>query len=341
MATPLKIVVIGGVAAGPKAAARARRLDPTAEITLIERGKLLSYAGCGMPYFIEGKIKEIRDLVSTPAGAPRDTVFFDRVKDVRVLNRTLVLAIDRQAKTVETVRVDNNEHQTIPYDKLVIATGGLPVVPPIEGIRLNRVFRLNHPDDAAAIREALLAGQIKRATIIGGGLIGLEVTEALAANGVQVSIVEMLETILPTMLDFEMAAFLAKHVQAKGVQTYTGEKVLRLEPDAEGNVSRVITNHREIDTDLVLLAVGVRPNTQLARDAGLEIGPTGGIAVNEYLQTSDPDIYAGGDCVESHHLVSGQKIHWPMGSAANKHGRVIGDNLVGRKTPFSGWAKPD
>ncbi len=331
-----KIVIIGGVAAGPKAAARARRLAPNAEITIIERGKLLSYAGCGMPYFIEGKIKEIRDLVCTPAGVPRDVVFFDRVKGIQVLNRTLALSINRAAKTVEVVRVDTNEPQTIPYDKLVIATGGLPVVPPIEGIRLHRVFRLNHPDDAVAIRDAVQSGQVRRATIIGGGLIGLEVTEALAANGVEVSIVEMLDQLLPTMLDFEISAFLTKHVRAKGVQVYTGERVLRLEPDTEGSVGRVVTDQREIETDLVLLAVGVRPNVQLAREAGLEIGPSGGIAVNEYLQTSDPDIYAGGDCVESQHMVSGQKFHWPMGSAANKHGRVIGDNLAGRQTSFPG-----
>lgn len=336
MSTSPKIVIIGGVAAGPKAAARARRLAPDADITIIERGKLLSYAGCGMPYFIEGKIKEIRDLVCTPAGVPRDVVFFDRVKGIRVLNRTLALSINREAKTVEVVRVDTNEHQTVPYDKLVIATGGLPVVPPIEGIRLHRVFRLNHPDDAAAIRDAVQSGQVRRATIIGGGLIGLEVTEALAANQVEVSIVEMLDQLLPTMLDFEMSAFLTKHVRAKGVQVYTGEKVLRLEPDTEGNVGRVVTDRREVETDLVLLAVGVRPNVQLAKEAGLEIGPSGGIAVNGYLQTSDPDIYAGGDCVESHHLVSGQKFHWPMGSAANKHGRVIGDNLVGKQTAFRG-----
>ena len=336
MTTSTRILIIGGVAAGPKAAARARRLDPEAEITIIERGKLLSYAGCGMPYFIEGKIKEIRDLVCTPAGVPRDAVFFDRVKGIRVLNQTLALAIDRQTKTVTVVKTDTNEHQVLPYDKLVLATGGLPVVPPIEGVNLHRVFRLNHPDDAIAIRQALTSGQVQRATIIGGGLIGLEVTEALAANGVKVSIVEMLDRVLPTMLDLEMSAFLTKYVRAKGVDVYTGEKVLRLEPDAEGNASRVVTDQRQIETDMVLLAVGVRPNVKLAQETGLEIGPSGGIAVNEYLQTSDPNIYAGGDCVESFHLVSGQKFHWPMGSAANKHGRVIGDNLVGGQTVFPG-----
>lgn len=336
MTNPLRILVIGGVAAGPKAAARARRLAPEAEITIVERGTLLSYAGCGMPYFIEGKIKEIRDLVCTPVGVPRDVVFFDRVKNIRVLNQTLALSIDRQAKTVEVVKTDTNEHQVLPYDKLVLATGGLPIVPPIEGVQLQRVFRLNHPDDVVAIRQALTSGQVQRATIIGGGLIGLEVTEVLAANKVKVSIVEMLDHILPTMLDPEMSAFLTRYIRSAGIEVYTGEKVLRLEPDAAGNVSRVVTTQRQLETDMVLLAVGVRPNVKLAQEAGLAIGPSGGIAVNEYLQTSDPDIYAGGDCVESHHMVGGQKFHWPMGSAANKHGRVIGDNLVGGQTVFPG-----
>lgn len=331
-----KIVVIGGVATGPKAASRARRLDPEAEITIVERGQMLSYAGCGMPYFIEGKVKEVRELTCTPIGVPRDAVFFDRVKGIKVLNRTLALSIDREAQTVEVVRVDSGEYQTLPYDKLVLATGGLPVVPPIEGIRLHRVFRLNHPDDAAAIRDAAMLESVQRATIIGGGLIGMEVTEALAENGIQVHIVEMLDQLLPTMLDFEMAAFLTDHVQAKGVQVHTGEKVLSIEGDSHGNVRKVITDQREIPSDMVLLAVGVRPNVKLAEETGLELGPTGAIAVNEHMQTSDPNIYAGGDCVENLNLVSNQKVFWPMGSVANRHGRVIGDNITGTPSVFPG-----
>ncbi len=335
MANP-RIVIIGGVATGPKAAARARRLSPAAEITIIERGEFLSYGGCGMPYFIEGKIKDIRELLGPSAGMLRDPTFFQRVKGVQALNRTLALSIDRQAKTVEVVHLDTDEHQTLPYDKLVLATGGRPVTPPIEGLDLNRVFRLHHPDDAVAIRDVVVSGQVKRATIIGGGLIGLEVTEALALNGVEVSIVEMLDYLLPTLLDFEVSTFLTKHVRAKGVQVYTGEKVLRLEGDPQGNVKKVISGQREIEADMVLLAVGVRPNVKLAQDAGLKIGPAGGIVVNEYLQTSDPDIYAGGDCVENVNLVSAQKVYVPMGSTANKHGRVIGDNVVGGKSVFPG-----
>jgi len=331
-----RIVIIGGVAAGPKAAARARRLMPRADITIVERGRFLSYAGCGMPYFIEGKIKEVNELICTSAGVPRDSVFFEKVKNVKALNRTLATRIDRKAKVVEVVRVDSGEREILPYDKLVIATGGLPVKLPINGADLKHVFYLNQPDDALAIWDAVHSGNVKRAVIIGGGLIGMEVTGALAANGIEVSIVEMLDHLLPAALDPEMAAFLTKHVSAKGVHVFTGEKVQRIESDSVGNVRKVITDQREIPAEMVLLAVGVRPNVQLAKDAGIEIGQSGGIVVNEFMQTSDPDIYAGGDCVEVTDVVGGRKIHWPMGSAANKQGRVIGDNLAGRRSVFRG-----
>ena len=333
-----RIVVIGGVAAGPKAAARARRLMPDAEITIIERGQLLSYSGCGMPYYIEGMVEDVNTLFSSPVGVARDAVFFKKVKNIDVRNQTLATKIDRKAKTVEVVRVDTGQKDTIPYDKLVIATGGLPFVPPIEGINANRVFQLNHPDQAVAIRDAARSAGVDSAVIIGAGLIGMEVTEALAANGLKVIIVEMFDQILPKMLDFEMAAFLTKHIKAKGVNVYTGEKVLRIETDSQGNVRKVITDKREIEAQMVLTAVGVRPNVQLAKDAGLEIGPTGGVKVDEYMLTSDPDIYAAGDCAETINMVCGEPTHWPMGSGANKQGRVIANNIAAMTTKYHGHA---
>lgn len=334
--TAHKIVVIGAVAAGPKAAARARRLDPEAEITIVERGEIISYAGCGMPYFISGAIKELRQLVCTPTGVPRDPAFFQATKNIKVLNLTEAVTIDRTAKEVEVLALTSGERRHLPYDKLVIATGGLPLVPPIEGVNLGRVYRLNHPDDAVAIREAATCGEVKRAAIVGGGLIGMEATEALAANGIEVTIVEMLPYLMGRFLDPEMAAYLTRHVNAKGAHVYVGGKVVRLVGDAEGKVTKVITEWREIETEMVLLAGGVRPNVRLTQEAGLALGQTGAIAVNEYLQTSDPDIYAGGDCVENVHMVTGQKVYTPMGSTANKHGRVIGDNITGGRTAFPG-----
>ncbi len=333
---PNRILIIGGVATGAKAAARARRRDPHADITIVERGRLLSYAGCGMPYYIQGQVHDFHELMSTPVGVVRDGTFFQNVKDIRVLNLTLAETIDRARKVVAVVNVTTGEKSELPYDKLVIATGGVPFEPRIEGVNLNRVFRLNLPDDALAIREATEHGNIKRAVLIGGGLIGLETAEALVARGIHVTIVEMLDQLLPAMLDWEVAAFLHKYLRGSGLDIRLGQKVTRLEGDGDGNVARVHTTAEVIEAQMVLIAIGIRPNVPLAKDAGLALGATGAIAVNEELQTSDPDIYAGGDCVECTHLLTGQKVFVPLGSTANKHGRIIGDNVTGGKSTFPG-----
>ena len=330
------IVVIGGVATGPKAAARARRRDPEARITIIERGGLLSYAGCGLPYYIAGLVEDAEDLMCTPAGVVRDAAFFKGVKDIEVRSRTLADAIDRERREVEIVNVESGEHSRLRYDTLVLATGGMAVFPLVPGIELKRVFRLANPEDAIAIRGAALARNVKRVAIIGGGLIGMEVTHALVELGVEVSVVEMMPHVLPTLLDAEMAALLENHLKAKGVDLRTRERVLALEGDETGSVRRVVTDKGTVQADMALIAVGVRPNALLAQAAGLRLGETGAIAVNEYLQTSDPNIYAGGDCVENTHLVSGRKVYMPLGSTANKHGRVIGDNITGGRERFPG-----
>jgi NADPH-dependent 2,4-dienoyl-CoA reductase/sulfur reductase-like enzyme/rhodanese-related sulfurtransferase len=333
---PNRILVIGGIATGAKAAARARRRDPNAEITIVERGRFLSYAGCGMPYYIQGEVHDFHELMSTPVGVIRDADFFQNVKDIRVFNQTLAEKIDRAGKKVTVVNTVTGERQELPYDKLVIATGGVPVEPRIEGTNLNRVFRLNLPDDALAMREAVEHAGIERAVLIGGGLIGLETAEALVTRGIHVTIVEMLDQLLPALLDWEVAAFLEKYLRSKGLDIRLNEKVTRLEGDANGNVARVHTSAGTIDAQMVLIAIGVRPNVQLAKDAGLALGPTGAIAVNDQLQTSDPNIYAGGDCVECTHLITGQKVFVPLGSTANKHGHVIGDNITGGASKFPG-----
>jgi NADPH-dependent 2,4-dienoyl-CoA reductase/sulfur reductase-like enzyme/rhodanese-related sulfurtransferase len=333
---PNRILIIGGVATGAKAAARARRRDPHAEITIVERGRLLSYAGCGMPYYIQGQVRDFHELMSTPVGVIRDGTFFQNVKDIRVLNQTLAEKMDRTRKTVSVVNVATGEKAELPYDKLVLATGGLPVEPRLEGGNLNRVFRLNLPEDALTIREATEHGNVKRAVLIGAGLIGLETAEALVARGIHVTIVEMLDQLLPALLDWEVAAFLEKYLRGRGLDIRLGQKVTRLEGDGDGNVARVHTATEGIEAQMVLIAIGVRPNVQLAKGAGLSLGPTGAIAVNDQLQTSDPDIYAGGDCVECTHLLTGQKVFVPLGSTANKHGHVIGDNVTGGKSTFPG-----
>ena len=332
----MKVVIIGGVAAGPKTAARLRRLNPDAEITIIERGKLLSYAGCGMPYFVSGDVPEWKKLTDTPAGVVRDTVFFQNVKGIRVLNRTLAETIDRNNKTVTVVHVETGEKQTLPYDKLVLATGGMPVHLPVEGIGLNNVFRLWQAEDALSMNKALSMGTLKKAVIIGGGLIGVEMTEALTKRGLQVTLVEMLPHLLPGLLDPETAVFLTRYLRSQGVEVHCGERVSCLKGDDRGNVEKVVTTRTEIPADIALVSIGVRPNSKLASDAGLQIGKSGNILVNDYLQTSDPAIYAGGDCVQNIHLLTGKPVFAPMGSTANKHGRVIANNLMGMEEKFKG-----
>lgn len=330
-----KIVIIGGVACGCKAAARARRLDPQADITIVEQGSVLSYAGCGLPYYIQGKINELRDLTSTPVGVPRNPNFFRSVKGIRALLNTRATHIDRAAKTVEIVQLDTGAKETLPYDKLVLAMGGRSVMLPIEGTRLDYVFMLRELRNASAIRDAVTAGNIEKVVIVGGGLIGLEMSEALHSRGLDVTVVELLPHVLLGLLDVEMAVLLEEYLTGQGIHLVLGEKVVALQGDS-GSVERVVTDQRTLEAQMVLIAVGVRPNAQLAIDAGIEIGPHGGIMVNDRMQTSDPDIYAGGDCVESQHLITGDLTYVPLGSTANKHGRVIGTNLAGGSDRFPG-----
>lgn len=332
----MRIVIIGGVATGPKAASRARRRDPNAEIIMIEKGRLLSYAGCGMPYFISGDIPDCNELMCTPAGIVRNSVFFQNVKDIKALTRTFAESIDRDGKKVNIVDLETQEHSSIFYDKLVLATGSSHFRPPIEGSDLHRIFVLGHPDDAMAIHETARSEDVKKVAVFGGGLIGMEVTEALSKLGLEVIIVEMMDYLLPKLLDSEISAFLAKYLISKGVKLRLSEKAIKLQGDDRSNVRKVITDKSEIPADMIVTAVGVRPNVELARNAGLRIGETGAIWVNEYLQTSDPDIYAGGDCVENTHLITGKKVYIPLGSTANKHGRIIGDNVTGGSEKFKG-----
>ncbi len=330
----MKIVVIGGVAAGLKAAAKARRTDPAAEITVVEKGKLISYGACGLPYYVAGDVQDISQLMTTPAGAVRNQAFFKNVKDITVLTETLATGIDRAAKEVTVKDLAGGGERKLPYDKLVIATGAVPVKPPLPGIELANVYQLWHPDDAKAIRSGLERGKFADAVIIGAGLVGLEMAEALKIWEVNVTVVEMQNQVFPAFLDEEVAGSVAKYASEKGITVLTGEKVEKFTGD--GAVAAVVTDKRTIPADLVILAIGVRPNVALAKSAGLAIGPSGAIAVNERLQTSDPDIFAGGDCAENTNIISGEKIFTPMGSTANKHGRVIGDNLTGGDEKFRG-----
>lgn len=333
-----KIVIIGGVATGPKAASRARRHDNDAEITIIERGDIFSYAGCGMPLYIEGLIDDVGEFLCTPTGVMKDEMYFKSIKDVDIRGKTEALKINRTRKTVTVKDLEADHLYDIPYDKLVLAVGARPLVPRMEGIDLEGVHRLYDPRDAEAIRKEFDAG-VQKVAIIGGGLIGMELCGPFVSKGCEVTILEMMDQLLPALLDRDIALLLEKYLREEGVDVRTGSRVEKLIGNGSGRVTAVITaNGSRFETDIVLVAIGVRPNVELAVGAGLEIGETGAIAVDECLQTSDPDIYAGGDCVENTCLITGRKVYVPLGSTANKHGRVIGDNVAGGETRFPGVA---
>jgi NADPH-dependent 2,4-dienoyl-CoA reductase/sulfur reductase-like enzyme/rhodanese-related sulfurtransferase len=330
-----KIVVIGGVAAGPKAAARARRLDPSAEITIVEKDEILSYAGCGLPYYISGQVQDRKQLIATSLGVVRDAAYFSLVKDIRVLNRTEAVDIDRFRKTVEVRHLDSGETQRLPYDKLILATGAETAEPPILGKDLEGVLRLKRLEDADLLRELLSKNTRAPVVIVGGGLIGMEMAEAVTQLGPHVTLVEMLPHVLP-MLDADMASLVEKYLGEKRVKVVTSARVERFEGDEQGRLTSVVTSKGTFDAALALLSIGLRPNVALAQKAGLRIGPSGGIAVNQYLQTSDPNILAAGDCAEKQCILRKTACFLPMGSVANKEGRVAGSNAVGHGDRFAG-----
>jgi len=323
------IVIIGGTACGPKAAARARRLDQSARITIIEQRDNLSTATCGLPYFLSGVVKA-GDLIS------RDTEYFRNVFDMTVLTGTKALSINRQAHTVEINDIKTDTHSSLLYDKLVIATGATPTVPNWEGKDLKGIFTLNNIPDDGAIRSYIQGLKNKEVVIVGAGLIGLEAAENFVALGLKVTVLEALGWPLPALLDPEIAVHVEKQLKAKGVNVVFGQRVSGFQGDTAGQVRKVMVGETAIDAGMVLLSLGVRPNVTLAKDAGLIIGTTGGLAVNEYLRTSDPDVYAGGDCVEVTNRITKKKTLVPMGSTANKHGRVIGTNITGGSDIFPG-----
>jgi len=328
-----QIVIIGGVAAGMKTAARARRLDPAARIIVIERGEHLSYGACALPYYIEGLFADLDDVRRTNNGTLRDATFFHRVKGVEVRTRCEALSIDRLRQTVRVRHLEDGEEEDLCYDALVLATGNRPIVPKLPGIELGGVHSLKSLEDAATIAAAAQAG--RRAVIVGGGLIGLEMAEALRKRGVAVTLLELKEQVLAAALDFGMAALVHRELHKNGVDLRLGEGLQAIEGE-NGQAARVITARGSYPADLVLLAIGVRPEVGLARSAGIELGTTGAIAVNDRLQTSDPAIWAAGDCAECRDLLTGRPVYLPLGSTANKHGRAVADNLCGRPATFPG-----
>ncbi len=336
MASALRVLIIGGVACGPKTAARLRRLHPDADITMIEKGKLISYGACGIPYYVEGLIHDIGELVKTPVGVARTPAFFDKAKGFKVLTETEALSIDRKNKTVRVKNLASGKESDMPYDKLVLATGGYPFQPPIPGVDLKNVWFMTHPDHGESLVREMKAQGLKKAVMVGAGFIGIEMAEALSHQGMDITIVEMMDQIMPGILDKDVALFAAKHLRQKGVKLVLGERVTGI--GGTEKAASVNTEKQVIEADMVVIAVGTRPNDKLAREAGLSCMERGGIIINEYCQTSDRDIYAGGDCAVNQYAGrnAGGQLFVPLGSTANKHGRVIANHIAGLSTPFGG-----
>ena len=335
----MKVIMVGGVVVGPKVSARLRRLNSEAEITIIEKGSLLSYGACGLPLYVANLVPQLEGLMMTSYGVLRDTDFFESQKDVKVLIQTEAIKIDRENKKVFVRHVVTGSEETLDYDYLVLATGAKPSVPPIPGVNLGQVFTLHRPQDAKALKEFIKTKKVKHVTVMGSGLIGIETADALAGPRLKVTLCEAEHQVLPKLLDGDMAKLVERQMERQGVDIRLSCRVKALEGDAEGNVCRVVTEQGTIETEAVVIATGVRPEVGLAREAGLTIGSTGAIQVDEHLMTNDPAIYAGGDCAEQRHLITGEPVYIPLASTANKQGRVIADHMMGisaRYAPVEG-----
>ncbi len=334
---PKRICIVGAVALGPKAACRIRRLDPEAEIILIDREAVISYGGCGIPYFLSGEIADAKALRETIYHALRDEQFFDQTKRVTVRTQTDCLSIDRAARTIRVRDLVTGVEEDLAYDVLVLGCGSRSFVPPVPGADLPGVTTIGDLPHAEAVKERIAKGQVESAVIVGAGAIGLEAAEAMTALwGVQTAVVEMCDQVLPGALSPDMAGMVASHMREQGVDVHTGCALKSLEAGDNGIVAAAVTSAGRIPCQLVIFAAGVRPNGELARDAGLDMGPHGGVLVDETMRTSDPAIFAGGDCVEVKNLVTGEWMFLPLGSMANRQGRVIGTNAAGGQARFPG-----
>ncbi|MVX66341.1 dehydrogenase [Clostridium chromiireducens] len=320
----MRILVIGAVAAGTSAAAKARRNDDNAEIVIYEKDRDISYSGCGLPYYIGKEIEDIDELT------PRDPAFFKKKYNIDVFTGYEVLSINSESKEVEVKNLHTNEVFKESYDKLIIATGATPFIPQIEGVNNNNVFFLRNVQSARNIRNFIDTKKPKNAVIAGTGFIGFEMLENLMGDGVNVTIVEMQNKITPN-LDEDMAAFLENALKKKSINIIKNSSITKID-----DASVTLNDNTVIKSDMVIMATGVRPNTEIAREAGIEIGVTKAIRVNNKMETNIPDIYACGDCIETFSTITGKLVYRPLGSTANKTGRIAGDNATGGKIEYRG-----
>lgn len=326
---PKRIVIIGAVASGTKTAAKARREDHYAEITLITDEAEISYASCGTPYFISDIINDSRSLIV------REPDYFRKMLNVDVLTEHRAESINPKTKNVEIRNLKTNQSLTLTYDRLVLAVGASPNIPEFKGVQYGHIFTLHNIPSAIQIKSLIRQKKIKNALIVGGGFIALEMAESLITYGINTSLLIRRDQILSDF-DKDIALLVQDYIKTKGVHVLEEDEVREFKADADGNVANVITKKQAVPAELVLLATSIRPNVQLAKKAGIEIGQTGAIHVNEKLETNIPDIYAVGDCVETTHLLTGKPVWIPLATTSNKHGRVAGINITGGIDTFPG-----
>ncbi|MDW2800168.1 FAD-dependent oxidoreductase [Clostridium boliviensis] len=320
----MRLIIIGAVASGTSAAAKARRNDENAEIIIYDKDSFISYSGCGMPYYIGGEVEDADKLI------PRDPAFFKNKYNVDIFIRNEVLSIDPIYKTLEIKNLSTGDILQDHYDKLVIATGASAVIPPVKGVHHKNVFTLRNIGDMKQIKAYINENAPKSAVIVGTGFIGLEVCENLKELGIDVTLIERLPQVTPG-LDGDIAVYVEEHLERNGINIFTGISVVDIKEDKV-----ILEDGREVEADFVLLSTGVRPNTELAVKAGIELGVAGAIKVNEKMMTNVKDIYSCGDCSEQFHVVTGKPVYRPMGSTANKTGRITGDVVTGGNLSFRG-----
>ncbi len=321
------LVIIGGNAAGLSAARRARRNDPKLKITVLEKFNVVSYAACGIPYFIADLVKQKEQLIALPLQK-----FLE--DDIEVKLNHEVVAINKAQKVIFFKTTKTDELQKMPYHTLVLATGATPVIPHLPGVHQNGVYAIRSLQEAEYLKKELMNGQHKTAVIVGAGYIGLEMAEALAVYGLKIYLIEQKDQLLP-YIDPNMAQLVEQVLQEKGITVLKSTEVSRIV--GQGNVNSVQTSDGQvIACSLVILALGVRPNVTLAQKAGIELGATGAIRVDDHLRTNVLNVYAAGDCAEVKNVVTNKYEYIPLGTTANKQGRVVGDNVSGKRSRFAG-----
>ncbi|MFH1699099.1 MAG: FAD-dependent oxidoreductase [Candidatus Zixiibacteriota bacterium] len=331
------VVIVGGVAAGPKTAATLARRDKNLSITLYQKEEIMSYGSCGLPYFASGDIDNFKQLVATSYGVVRSPEFFKNSKGFEAITRAEVIKINRDEKTALVKLLDSGEEFEHEYKYLVLATGANTKPPPFPVAASEKIRSFTRPFDAIAFRKMAQTGQVGKAIIIGAGFIGCELAETCGGLwGIETVLMEKENQILPDALDYEMAVITQRELARQDIELLTGTTVEKVDLDDDGNPVVYIARQESISCDYLFLCLGVKPNVLLANECGLEIGETGGIKVDENLRTSDANIYAGGDCIESINQITKKPFYIPMGSLANRHGRVIAENIVGNQMTYPG-----